>query len=118
MFKVFEWQAVLAARFLAGRVSLPPIGEQIRWEEDRIARKGDGVSFTGLYPDFEEYFEEVRRIAGEPKDGKGRALPKFEKSWREGFDRGHLLRIAMWKRENERARVRIGSDKMESDKEL
>ena len=49
-----------------------------------MACKGDGVSFTGLYPDFEEYFEEVRRIAGEPKDGKGRALPKFKKSWREG----------------------------------
>jgi hypothetical protein len=109
-FKVFEWQAVLAARFLAGRIALPPIDVQIKWEKDRIAYKGDGVPFTALYPDFEEYFEEVRMMAGEPKDGKGRALPKFEKWWREGFDRAHLSRIAMWKKGNEEARERIKED--------
>lgn len=46
-------------------------------------------------------------MAGEPTDGKGRALPRFEKEWRDGFDAGHLLRIAMWKRGNEEARERI-----------
>ncbi|KAF8863361.1 flavin dependent monooxygenase-like protein [Acephala macrosclerotiorum] len=110
-FKVFEWQAVLAARFLAGRITLPPNEEQIKWEEDRIQYKGDGVPFTALYPDFEEYFEGVRKMAGEPRDGKGRALPKFEKKWREDFDAAHLLRIAMWKRGNEEARERIRKDK-------
>jgi hypothetical protein len=64
-----------------------------------------------LYPDFEEYFEEVREMAGEPQDGKGRPLPKFEKWWREGFDRAHLSRIAMWKRGNEEARERIRMEK-------
>jgi hypothetical protein len=108
-FKVFEWQAVLAARYLAGRITLPPISEQIQWEEDRIANKGDGVPFTALYPDFEEYFEEVRKLAGEPFYGKGRPLPKFEKVWREDFDRAHLKRIAMWKRVNEVARKQIES---------
>ncbi|TVY30489.1 Thiol-specific monooxygenase [Lachnellula hyalina] len=103
-FKVFEWQAVLAARFLAGRITLPPVSEQIKWEEDRIAYKGDGVPFTALYPDFEEYFEVVRKMAGEPRDGKGRPLPKFEKWWRDNFDNAHLKRIAMWKRGNEEAR--------------
>ncbi|KAH8676745.1 flavin dependent monooxygenase-like protein [Tricladium varicosporioides] len=109
-FKVFEWQAVLAARFLAGRITLPPLSEQIRWEEDRIACKGDGVPFTALYPDFELYFEEIRRMAGEPieKGGRlvGRPLPKFEKHWRDEFDAAHLRRIAMWKRGNEEARER------------
>lgn len=47
-FKVFEWQAVLAARFFAGRITLPSIGEQEKWEQDRIALKGDGVPFTAL----------------------------------------------------------------------
>ncbi|TVY93763.1 Thiol-specific monooxygenase [Lachnellula willkommii] len=103
-FKVFEWQAVLAARFLAGRITLPPVSEQVKWEEDRIAYKGDGVPFTALYPDFEEYFEVVRKMAGEPQDGKGRPLPKFEKWWRDNFDNAHLKRIAMWKRGNEEAR--------------
>jgi hypothetical protein len=107
-FKVFEWQAVLAARFLAGRISLPSIEEQGKWEEKRIEYKGDGVPFTALYPDFEEYFEELREMAGEPtRDGKGRKLPKFEKEWREGFDRAHLSRIEMWKNGNEEARDRI-----------
>jgi hypothetical protein len=97
----------LVARFLAGRITLPPTSEQIKWEEDRIAYKGDGVPFTALYPDFEEYFEEVRNMAGEPQNGKGRPLPKFEKWWRESFNRAHLSRIAMWKRGNEDARDRI-----------
>lgn len=118
-FKVFEWQAVLAARFLAGRIKLTPISEQVKWEEDRIADKGDGVPFTALYPDFEEYFEEVRKMAGEPtEDGKGRKLPKWEKSWREDFDRGHLLRIEMWKRGNEEARERIRREQENGGKAL
>jgi hypothetical protein len=106
-FKVFEWQSVLVARFFAGRIALPPAAEQLKWEQDRIAYKGDGVPFTALYPDFEEYFEEIRKMAGEPKDGKGRPLPKFEKSWREQFDAAHLLRIAMWQRGNDAAREKI-----------
>lgn len=106
-FKVFEWQSVLVARFFAGRITLPSAEEQLKWEQDRIAYKGDGVPFTALYPDFEEYFEEIRGMAGEPKDGKGRRLPKFEKSWREQFDAGHLLRISMWQRGNEAARERM-----------
>ena len=115
-FKVFEWQAVLAARFLAGRISLPPKAEQVAWEEERIKYKGDGVPFTALYPDFEEYFEEVRQLAGEPtEDGRGRKLVKWEKSWREGFDKAHLSRIEMWKRGNEEARKRISQEKQKEE---
>lgn len=112
-FKIFEWQAVLAARYLAGRFKLPPLEERSKWEEDRIAEKGDGVPFTAIYPKFEEYFEEVREMAGEPKDGKGRKLPKWEKKWREDFDKAHLVRIAMWQRGNERAKERIEREKRE-----
>lgn len=72
------------------------------------------MPFSALYPDFEEYFEEVRGIAGEPtEDGRGRRLPKFKKWWREGFDRGHLKRIEMWTRANEEARERIEREKRE-----
>ena len=73
------------------------------------------MPFTALYPDFEEYFEEVREIAGEPtEDGKGRKLPRWGKEWREGFDRAHLSRIEMWKKGNEEARERI---RREAEKE-
>jgi Flavin-binding monooxygenase-like len=111
-FKVFEWQAVLAARYLAGRITLPPIAEQKKWEEDRIALKGDGVAFTALYPHFEEYFEEVRALAGEPKNGNGgRRLPKFDPEWRSNFDAAHLKRIAMWQELNRKAEEEIASSR-------
>ncbi|RFU29748.1 hypothetical protein B7463_g6604, partial [Scytalidium lignicola] len=104
-FKVFEWQSVLAARFLAGRIKLPDIKEQEKWEKDRIAYKGEGVPFTALYPDFEEYFETVRKLAGEPTATKpGRRLPKFQKEWIDIFNRGHQKRIKMWDLANKAAR--------------
>lgn len=81
-FKVYEWQSVLAARVLAGRAKLPPIGEQKAWEAERIKQKGDGVAFTALWPDFEEYFETVRTLASEPDQGvPGRRLPRFNPDW-------------------------------------
>lgn len=104
-FKVFEWQAVLAARVAAGRARLPPLDEQQKWEQDRIAKKGDGPAFTLIYPDFEDYFETLRALAGEPKTGEpGRKLPPFDKNWFEVFMAGHELRKKWWREENERAR--------------
>lgn len=76
---------------------------------DRIAYKGNGVPFTALYPNFEEYFETVRELAGEPAPGQpGRRLSKFGKGWRKIFDEGHQRRIAAWKRESE-VRSSIGT---------
>ncbi|KAH7414116.1 hypothetical protein DE146DRAFT_750286 [Phaeosphaeria sp. MPI-PUGE-AT-0046c] len=107
-FKVFEWQSVLAARILAGRAILPSLEEQRRWEQDRIAKKGDGVAFTLLFPDFEQYFNEVRELAGEPEHGQpGRRLPRFEKEWFEVFMAGHERRKKWWREENERARLKV-----------
>lgn len=88
-FKVFEWHAVLAARLLAGRASLPPMEEQEVWERDRIAIKGDGPGFMVLHPNFNEYFEEVRALAGEGAPGLGRKLPQFDGLWLQSFMEGH-----------------------------
>ncbi|KAK9327635.1 hypothetical protein V1520DRAFT_35427 [Lipomyces starkeyi] len=100
-FKVFEWQAVAAARVLAGKATLPPVEVQRKWEVDRIARNGDGPGFMVLNPDFEEYFEHLRILAGEPGDGEpGRRLPKFDQAWKDNFDTGHERRIRMWKTAN------------------
>lgn len=103
-FRVFEWQAVLAARILAGRAKLPPLEEQQKWEQERIEKKGDGVPFTLIFPDFEDYFETVRKLAGEPKEGEpGRTLPRFDPNWKDAFMAGHELRKKWWKEENEKA---------------
>lgn len=100
-FKVFEWQSVLAARLLAGRATLPSLDEMRKWEEERVKARGDGVKFTLLFPDFEDYFETVRRLAGEGEEGKGRKLPKFRREWVRAFLDGHERRKAFWKRVNE-----------------
>jgi hypothetical protein len=95
------------------------------------------VPFTALYPDFEEYFEEVRSLVekGQDKKGgekderedkgdngsngnghrgeKGRQLPKFEKSWRAGFDAAHLKRIAMWTEMNREAEEQLALEREE-----
>lgn len=109
-FKVFEWQAVLAARILAGRATLPSLEEQQRWEEERVNKRGDGVPFTLIFPDFENYFETLRKLAGEPKEGEpGRRLPPFDKRWADVFMAGHERRKQWWTRENEKAR-KLGAD--------
>jgi hypothetical protein len=100
-FKVFEWQAVLAARILAGRATLPSIEEQKDWEKDRVKEKTDGPKFTMINPEFEAYFETLRALAGE--EGPGRRLPVFEKRWVEAFSEGHERRKSWWREENDRA---------------
>ena len=109
-FKIFEWQAVLAARLLAGRLARPLPGpdEMARWEADRVRARGDGVKFTLVYPDFEDYFEEVRALAGEGEGGLGRKLPPFRREWVKAFLDGHELRKQMWRRANEKARAEGG----------
>lgn len=106
-FKVFEWQSVLAARLLASRATLPPLDEMRRWEAERVKVRGDGVKFTLLFPDFEDYFETVRRLAGEGEEGKGRKLPKFRREWVRAFLDGHDRRKNMWKKLNENSRAAL-----------
>ncbi|KAL1639226.1 hypothetical protein SLS58_008194 [Diplodia intermedia] len=110
-FKIFEWQAVLAARILAGRAILPPLEEQKKWETDRIAARGDGAKFTLVFPEFEDYFETVRALAGPGVEGRGRRLPKFDKAWVEAFMAGHERRKALWKRWNAEAKRASGSQR-------
>lgn len=107
-FKIFEWQAVLVARILAGRTSrpLPSPGEMQRWEVERIAQTGDGPQFSVVHPYFEEYFEALRELAGEGEPGLGRKLPSFDPRWFKAFMDGHELRKGMWQRINEQARSR------------
>ncbi|KAM0490710.1 hypothetical protein ACHAP8_011255 [Fusarium lateritium] len=102
-FKVFEWQAVYAARLLAGRGTLPSTEEMESWEEQRIKVRGDGPKFALVFPDFEDYFETLRRLAGDA-NGVGRQLPRFRREWFRAFLEGHELRKIMWKTLNTKAR--------------
>lgn len=116
-FKIFEWQAVYAARVLAGRGEVPSEEEMAAWEEARVEVKGDGPGFQMVYPDFEEYFEKLRALAGPPtaNDG-GRTLPKFEEGWFRAFMEGHERRKEMWRRLNAQAKKELeGEKKKEGD---
>ncbi|KAJ5172374.1 hypothetical protein N7492_004967 [Penicillium capsulatum] len=108
-FKVFEWQAVFAARLLANRASLPSLEEMRKWEADRVKTRGDGVKFTLIFPDFEDYFETIRALAGARDRGKGRKLPKFRREWVRAFLDGHELRKTMWKRMNAESRASLAA---------
>lgn len=101
-FKTFEWQAVLVSRFFAGRCRLPPVAAQREWEAQRVAARGDSAKFAVQYPDFEEYFDAVRDLAG--NQGPGRKLPPFDRRWSEKFDACVRMRIDAWVRDIEAAR--------------
>jgi hypothetical protein len=103
-FKVFEWQAVYAARLLAGRAKpLPSRDEMAEWEAERIKQRGDGPAFTLVTPDFERYFELLRDLAGPGEPGIGRKLPKFRREWHRAFVEGHEMRKNMWRKVNAQA---------------
>ncbi|KAL1858297.1 hypothetical protein VTK73DRAFT_7852 [Phialemonium thermophilum] len=106
-FRVFEWQAVAVARFLAGRAKLPSQKEMQKWEHDLAAERGDGVLFYTISPEFEDYFEALRSIAGEPAPGTtGRVLPKFDPRWAEAFSEIVTLRNQWWERERQKAEAK------------
>lgn len=111
-FKIFEWQAVYAARVLAGRGTVPSKEEMRAWEEARVEVKGDGPGFQMVYPDFEEYFEKLRELGGPPtEDGEGRTLPRFDEGWVRAFMEGHERRKEMWRRLNAQARRELDGGK-------
>lgn len=75
-----------------------------KWEQERIAKRGDGVSFFTISPEFEEYFEALRIFAGEPAARTtGRVLPKFEPQWADAFSEVVKLRKQWWDKERRKA---------------
>ncbi|KAF4545482.1 Thiol-specific monooxygenase [Lasiodiplodia theobromae] len=103
-FRAFEYQAVAAARVLAGRAALPSKEAMLQWERDRLKERGEGKPFYTLAPDWEAYFEDLRAIAGDPAPGTtGRVLPKFDKQWLKTFEEVLGIRLNWWKSETERA---------------
>lgn len=86
-FKVFEWQAVLAARTFSGRAKLPSKESMYQWEVDRVKSTEDSDRFQHINDDFRSYFEAIRLLA--TNDGPGRKLPPFDDIWREKLMRGY-----------------------------
>ncbi|KAI1100741.1 FAD/NAD(P)-binding domain-containing protein [Jackrogersella minutella] len=104
-FRVYEWQAVAAARHLAGRANpLPPIPEQLEWERKRVAEKGGGKDYYSIAPNYGDFFEFLRGIAGEPAPGTtGRVLPVFDEKWLEIWTGMVVNKIEGFQRKRKRA---------------
>lgn len=84
--RVFEYQAVAVARFLAGRASrpLPSRRDQEAWETSRLAARGNSQHFHEIRPDLAEYYDWLRRFAGPPcRESMAYDLPPFEADWAE-----------------------------------
>ncbi|OOF89935.1 hypothetical protein ASPCADRAFT_180079 [Aspergillus carbonarius ITEM 5010] len=80
-FRVYEYQAVAVARYFANRGrGLPSQTEQENWEYERLKRKGNGVGFHEIKPEFGEYFDALVDIAG---GEEGAGLRPYEERWAE-----------------------------------
>ncbi|CZR67938.1 probable flavin-containing monooxygenase [Phialocephala subalpina] len=81
-FRVYEYQAVAAARFLAGRAKLPSVTEQQDWETKRLEYKGPTNNFHEIKPNFAEYFNWLVDFSGKPAEGtKAYELPAWDDKW-------------------------------------
>ena len=88
-FRVYEYQAVAVARYFGGRnaKALPSPQEQDLWEVERLKYKGPTSLFHEIKPDFKEYFDFLRDLAGPPTPGTSAyELPPWDDKWAElGF---------------------------------
>ncbi|CCF38895.1 dimethylaniline monooxygenase [Colletotrichum higginsianum] len=82
-FRVYEYQAVAVARYYANRGGgLPSPREQDEWEVKRLQYKGPTSQFHEIKPDFKEYFEFLRGVAGPPAPGTDAyELPAWQDDW-------------------------------------
>ncbi|CAK7199125.1 hypothetical protein SEUCBS139899_001797 [Sporothrix eucalyptigena] len=85
--RVYEYQAVVVARFLAGHAAgvLPTVEDQRAWEKERLEYKGPTELFHEIKPDFEEYYGWMRSFAGPPSPDSLKSgayeLPAYEPWW-------------------------------------
>ncbi|KAB8236264.1 uncharacterized protein BDW43DRAFT_323986 [Aspergillus alliaceus] len=88
-FRVYEYQAVAVARYFAGRNAKPLPSAQVQdlWEIERLKYKGPSSLFHEIKPDFKEYFDFLRDLAGPPApETSAYELPPWEDEWAEqGF---------------------------------
>jgi hypothetical protein len=93
------------ARHLAGRARpLPHIAEQLEWERSRVAEKKGGKDYYSIAPNYGDFFELLRAIAGEPLEGTtGRKLEPFRKEWMVLWQGMVSHKIEGWRRKRKRA---------------
>jgi ACS family pantothenate transporter-like MFS transporter len=90
-FTLFEFQAMVAAKVVAGKVRLPEEAEMRSEYEERVKRKGYGKGFHSLREAEGEYVDEIIGWANGQLEG-GERLSGHTQAWKEG-KREHTERI-------------------------
>lgn len=99
-FRVFEYQSTLISGVLRGRVSLPPIKDQLQWEKERIANKGDSRAFHVIPPEYQNYYQELLDLVG-PYRGLGHELEPYNEEWEGIINNAISLKLKYWTRNTE-----------------
>lgn len=92
-FRVFDYQSLVIAKYLDGKITLTTAEKQKQWEEERINQRGVGA-FHAIPPDFEQYFTDLVKL--------GQLDPKYDydPAWLDILDKGRQQKITWWKRNN------------------
>ena len=109
-FRVYEYQAVAVARYFAGREasSLPSPHDQEKWEVKRLEYKGPSSLFHEIKPDFEEYFNFLKRFAGPAHPASDAyELPDFDESWPAKAFAILQLKDTYWKRQGSQSAAKL-----------
>lgn len=78
-FRVFEFQAIWVARFLAGKIQLPSLEEQNKWILQRLQKYGNRQAYHSFQEEKFEWPEYITRISGgvHPLNGSGKEFPVY-----------------------------------------
>lgn len=95
-FRVFEFQAVLVARYLAGRITLPTREEQTKWRNERYEEKGATRAYHTIgVDDAIAFMAELSRLGELQEQPIGRKFPEFSPQDRDKHQEGRqkLLKL-------------------------
>ncbi|KAI1801008.1 FAD/NAD(P)-binding domain-containing protein [Daldinia bambusicola] len=85
-FSLFDFQAQVAAKVLAGHVRLPPAEDMRREHRERKARFQPDDKFHSMFAVEDEYIEEVLRWVNEEARKAGKdPLPGLDEEWHAGY---------------------------------
>jgi hypothetical protein len=98
-FRVFEYQAILAARYLAGKTQLPPVEEQEAWYRERLERVGKNRNFHSTINDPAlVYIDNLVKLGGGHGaiGDKGKVFPKFSDEDLEVYEDNKAKLVKRW----------------------
>lgn len=98
-FRVFEFQAILVARFLTGKVSLPSRDEQKEWIQQRLSEKGSTRAYHTIgSEDALKFLDKLIELGtlGKGQIPTGREFPIFTQSQVDAYKEAAVKLAEFW----------------------